>query len=72
MAWATFLDPAEVSFSPDEMTEVFDDLVSWVETGALPCGDNVLAPVAVADPGFGFDYTRNNGAGYRPFVGVPA
>jgi len=65
-------DVFHCSFSPDEMTEAFDDMVDWVETGTKPGGDDVLDAAAVADPSFGCGYTRDNGAGYRPFVGVPA
>jgi hypothetical protein len=67
-------DVFHCSFTPEEMSEAFDDLVGWVETGARPGGDDVLNPAAVADPSFGCDYTRDNAStnGYRPFVGVPA
>jgi len=67
-------DVFHCSFTPEEMTEAFDDLVDWVETGVRPGGDDVLDPATVADPAFGCAHTRDNPVtnGYRPFVGVPA
>ena len=32
-------------------------LVSWVETGAKPAGDDWLTPATVADPEFGCAFT---------------
>lgn len=49
-----------------EQEEAFADMVSWVETGVKPAGDDVLDPAAVADPAFGCQFTR----GDRP--GLPA
>ncbi|MDJ0848383.1 MAG: alpha/beta hydrolase [Myxococcota bacterium] len=51
-----------------EQSEAFADMVSWVETGVRPAGDDVLDPDAVADPAFGCQFTR----GERLALGVPA
>jgi hypothetical protein len=67
-------DVFHCSFTPEEMTEAFDDMVEWVDTGFRPGGDDVLDPSAVADPAYGCAYTRDPPplANYRPLVGVPA
>ncbi len=49
-----------------EQEEAFADMVSWVETGVKPAGDDILDPAAQADPAFGCQFTR----GDRP--GLPA
>jgi hypothetical protein len=36
----------------------FRDLVSWVETGVKPAGDDVLDPAEVANPLFGCNFTQ--------------
>ena len=35
----------------------FADLVTWVEDGVRPAGDDVSDPAAVADPDFGCQFT---------------
>jgi hypothetical protein len=40
-------------FSAVEAGTAWDDLVSWVEGGERPGGDDVLDPAAVADPAYG-------------------
>lgn len=57
-------------FSPEELIETFDDLVSWVETGARPAGDDILDPANVADPLFGCGFSRGTTAS-RPFAPCP-
>lgn len=37
--------------------QTFSALVSWVEGGITPEGDNVLDPAEVADPNFGCKWT---------------
>ena len=37
----------------EELEQAFRDLVSWVETGARPAGDEVLDPATVAAPDYG-------------------
>jgi hypothetical protein len=44
-------------FSAAEFSTAFLDLVTWVEAGIKPGGDNFLDPAAVADPNFGCAYT---------------
>ena len=45
-------------FSPEELAETFNDLVTWVEDGVRPGGDEILDPDNVADPQFGCAYSR--------------
>jgi hypothetical protein len=44
-------------FTSLELTTAFDDLVNWVENGVKPEGDDILDPLAVADPAFGCKFT---------------
>ena len=44
-------------FSPQEFSTAFFDLVTWVETGVKPAGDDFLNPASVADPLFGCAFT---------------
>ncbi len=44
-------------FSGAEYQQAFGDLVTWVESGVRPEGDDVLDPAAVADPRFGCRFT---------------
>jgi len=57
-------------FSPEELIETFDDMVSWVETGVRPAGDDILDPASVADPLFGCGFSRGTTAS-RPFAPCP-
>ncbi len=57
-------------FSPEELIETFDDLVSWVEDDVVPGGDDILDPATVADPLFGCNYSRGTTA-TRPFAPCP-
>lgn len=50
-------DFGHCTFSPAELATTFVDLVTWVEAGVKPAGDDVLDPAAVADPEFGCTYT---------------
>jgi pimeloyl-ACP methyl ester carboxylesterase len=50
-------DIGHCAFTPTELVTTFVDLVKWVEGGIKPAGDNVLDPVAVADPNFGCKFT---------------
>lgn len=45
-------------FSREELIRTFDDLVAWVNDGVKPAGDDILDPVAVADPLFGCQFTE--------------
>ncbi|WP_214407879.1 alpha/beta hydrolase family protein [Pseudonocardia lacus] len=40
-------------FAPAEVGAAWDDLVTWVDGGPRPAGDDVTDPAAVADPAFG-------------------
>lgn len=44
-------------FSPEEYQQAFADLVTWVEDGVRPEGDDVLDPAVVADPRYGCRFT---------------
>ncbi len=44
-------------FTTAEYEQAFSDLVTWVETGHRPEGDDVADPKAVADPNFGCRFT---------------
>ncbi|HEB91164.1 MAG TPA: alpha/beta hydrolase [Deltaproteobacteria bacterium] len=57
-------------FSPEELIETFDDLISWVDTGVRPAGDDILDPETVADPLFGCQFSRGTTA-TRPFAPCP-
>lgn len=47
-------------FTPEEFSTAFLDLVSWVNSGIKPAGDDFSDPASVADPSFGCQFT--NGA----------
>jgi hypothetical protein len=51
-------DVGHCFFSQPERIRAFDDLVTWVETGTRPAGDDVLDPATVADPLFGCQFTE--------------
>jgi hypothetical protein len=50
-------DFGHCTFTPLELVQTFVDLVTWVEGGVKPAGDNVLDAAAVADPNFGCTFT---------------
>ena len=50
-------DFGHCTFTPTELVTTFVDLVTWVEVGIKPAGDDVLDPATVADPAFGCTYT---------------
>ena len=53
-------------FTAQEFSQAFIDLITWVDLGIKPGGDDFADPAAVADPGFGCAYTD----GPHPF-GTP-
>ncbi len=53
-------------FTPAEFSTAFLDLVTWVEFGVRPEGDDWLDPAAVADPEFGCRFTDG-----PHFLGTP-
>ena len=50
-------DYGHCAFTPTELVTTFVDLVKWVEGGIKPKGDDVLNPLAVANPAFGCQFT---------------
>jgi hypothetical protein len=44
-------------FTTPELVTAFSDLVTWVEAGIKPAGDDFLSPEAVAHPEFGCEFT---------------
>ena len=47
-------------FSPEELIETFDDLVTWVEEGTRPAGEDILDAETVAADSFGCTYTAGS------------
>jgi hypothetical protein len=47
-------------FTAAELATAFLDLVTWVEAGVKPAGDDWLTPATVADPLFGCSFTDGN------------
>ncbi|GIF20166.1 dienelactone hydrolase [Actinoplanes tereljensis] len=45
-------------FTQPELTEAFDALTTWIQTGHRPAGDAILNPKVVASPTFGCRFTR--------------
>lgn len=54
-------------FSPEELIESFEDMVSWVDTGVRPAGDPILKRRKVAQDDFGCQFSRGT-TGSRPFI----
>ena len=50
-------DFGHCAFTGPELVQTFVDLVTWVEAGVKPAGDNVRNPAVVADPNFGCTFT---------------
>jgi pimeloyl-ACP methyl ester carboxylesterase len=59
-------DTGHCGFTLTEQIQAFADMVSWVETGVRPGGDDVLDPLAVADPDFGCAFTSVDRPGLDP------
>jgi pimeloyl-ACP methyl ester carboxylesterase len=53
-------------FTTAEINTAFDDLVNWVVNDVVPEGDDILDPVAVADPNFGCKFTPVDHAAVEP------
>jgi len=51
--------PSHCDFSIAEFTNTFDAMIQWEQLGIKPAGDDLLDPVAMADPNFGCTYTVN-------------
>jgi len=63
-------DVGHCTFTGEEIVMGFNDLVSWVEGGISPAGDNLLDPVEVADPEFGCAFTSADRP-YPPPLTIP-
>lgn len=59
-------DITHCGFTVDEQVAAFDDMVSWVDTGVRPGGDDVLDPAAMADPTLGCRFTLVDRPGLDP------
>lgn len=59
-----YRDVGHCFFLPTEEAQSFAELVTWVETGAKPAGDDVLTPAVIADPKYGCQFTQAQRAGY--------
>lgn len=59
-------DTRHCGFTLAEQIQAFADMVRWVQTGVRPGGDDVLDPLAVADPDFGCAFTSVNREGLEP------
>ncbi|RLP96041.1 hypothetical protein [Micromonospora sp. CV4] len=55
-------------FTPAEAGAAWDDLVSWVRTGARPAGDTVTDPAVVARPDYGCRFSDR--AAYAAGIGT--
>jgi hypothetical protein len=64
-------DFGHCDFTGEELAEAFLDLVTWVEVGVIPAGDDVLDSVAVADPNFGCAFTSEDRV-FPPPLAIPA
>lgn len=53
-------DFGHCTFTAEELVGGFIELVSWVEYGISPAGDNLLDPAEVADPNFGCTFTSED------------
>lgn len=53
-------DVGHCTFTAEELVGGFIALVSWVEDGIPPAGDNILDPAEVADPEFGCAFTSED------------
>lgn len=62
-------DYGHCAFTGPELATTFVDLVTWVEAGIKPAGDDVLDPAAVASPSFGCTFTDK--ASPRQWDAVP-
>lgn len=68
-------DFGHCTFTGEELAAGFLDLVTWVELGVRPFGDDVSDPVAVSDPDFGCAFTSEDRVfppPYPPQLTIPA
>ena len=57
-------------FSAQELVESFSNMVTWVDTGVKPAGDDILDPANVAAPLFGCQFSRGT-TPTRPLAPCP-
>ena len=65
-------DVGHCTFTPQESVRAFDDLVTWVEGGAKPAGDDIMDAAVVADRDFGCTFTQPQRPGIPACGGAPA
>ena len=53
--------PSHCDFTVAEQVNAFRDMVSWVESGTKPAGDDVLTAATVANSAYGCSHTVNTG-----------
>ena len=58
-------------YTTSELSSGFSALVTWIDTGKRPAGDNILSPVAVSSPLFGCRFTDPTPGAHPEFKGVP-
>jgi pimeloyl-ACP methyl ester carboxylesterase len=58
-------------YTTNELAAGFSALVSWIDTGQRPAGDNILDPRTVASPLFGCRFTDPTPGAHPEFKGVP-
>lgn len=58
-------------YTTSELSAGFSALVSWINTGVRPAGDDILNPRAVSSPLFGCRFTDPTPGVHPQFVGVP-
>ena len=58
-------------YTTNELSAGFSALVSWINTGQRPAGDDILDPRAVASPSFGCRFTDPTPGDHPEFKGLP-
>jgi hypothetical protein len=58
-------------YTDSEMSSAFSALMTWVDHGVQPAGDDILNPRAVASPTFGCRFTDPAPGAHPEFKGVP-
>jgi hypothetical protein len=58
-------------YTTNELSAGFAALMSWVNTGKRPAGDNILDPITVASPHFGCRFTDPTPGAHPEFKGLP-
>jgi hypothetical protein len=58
-------------YTDSEMSSAFSALMTWLDHGVRPAGDDILNPRAVASPTFGCRFTDPTPGAHPEFKGVP-